>query len=53
MLSGVTQRKRAGARDQAGACRHGPSGDYQRDLHYAAVRQPLRRQVLWQLLQEY
>jgi hypothetical protein len=53
VISGVTQRKRAGARDQAGSCGHGPAGDHQGDIHHAAMRQPLRRQVLWQLLQEH
>lgn len=53
LFPGVTQRKRAGARDQAGPGRHGPAGDHQGDLHHAAVRQPLRGQVLRQLLQEH
>lgn len=52
-VPGVTQRKRASPRDQAGACGHRPAGDYQGDIHHATVRQPLRGQVLRQLLQEH
>lgn len=53
VVPGVTQGERAGAGHQAGAGGHGPAGDHQGDQHHAAVRQPLRRQVLRQLLQEH
>lgn len=52
-LQGPAQGVGPGAGHQAGARRHGPAGDHQGDLHHAAVRQPLRRQVLRLLLQEH
>lgn len=52
-VPGAAQGERPGAGHQAGPRGHGPAGDHQGDLHHAAVRQPLRRQVLRQLLQEH
>lgn len=52
-VQGAAQGVGAGAGHQTGARRHGPAGDHQGDLHHAAVRQPLRRQVLRLLLQEH
>ena len=37
----------------AGSGGHGPAGDHQGDLHHAAVRLLLHRQILWVLLQEH
>ena len=32
---------------------HRSAGDYQGNLHYAAMRQPFYCQILWKLLQEH
>lgn len=50
---GPAQGERSGAGHQAGAGGHRPAGDHQGDIHHAAVRQSLRGQILWQLLQKY
>lgn len=52
-VQGAAQGVGAGAGHKAGTCGHRPAGDHQGDLHHAAVRQPLRGQVLWELLQEH